>query len=190
MHRRLLHQRPLPGRERLRRARRWPAARCPPQRQGGTGGIGPTGTGGTTTATGGAGGTSTGSVDPDAYADVELIATCDGPRTEICCGAWFSVAGPSSSIVPADSSGSFPTSEGGYSGKAVHVAGTLAADGYAQLGMNMCYASDLYDASAYDGISFWEHWPFEHLPPLHWESELQLPHCPFEHLPTLHWESE
>lgn len=121
---------------------------------GGAGGAG--GAGGTTTQTGGAGGGGTGgsSIDPSAYDDVDLIADCSGPRN-LLYGAWFSVAGPSSSIVPADSSGSFPMSADGYVGKAAHVTGTVAAGDYAQLGMNMLLGSDLYDASAYDGISFW-----------------------------------
>lgn len=93
-------------------------------------------------------------IDPSAYSDVELIADCSGPRN-LMYGAWFSVAGPSSSIVPADSSGSFPMSAGGYAGSAAHVTGTMAADDYAQLGMNMLLGSDLFDANAYDGISFW-----------------------------------
>ncbi len=46
-------------------------------------------------------------------------------------------------------------SAGGYAGSAAHVTGTAAAGDYVQLGVNMCYASDLFDASAYDGFSFW-----------------------------------
>jgi hypothetical protein len=113
------------------------------------------GAGGTASQTGGAGGSGGGGVDPDAYSDVMLITSCSGSRTEICDGAWFAVAGASSSIQPADSSGSFPMSDGGYAGTAAHVTGTVAAGDYAQLGMNMCYGSDPFDASAYDGISFW-----------------------------------
>jgi hypothetical protein len=46
-------------------------------------------------------------------------------------------------------------SAGGYAGKATHITGTVGAGDYAQLGINMQSGSALFDASAYDGISFW-----------------------------------
>jgi hypothetical protein len=89
------------------------------------------------------------------YTDVVLIASGDGPRGESFEGAWFSVAGEASSIVPLNSSGSFPMVADGYRGMGARVTGTVGAADYASLGHVMYRGSDLFDASAYDGISFY-----------------------------------
>lgn len=93
---------------------------------------------------------------PDAteYEDVQLIASCSGSRGEVYNGAWFAIAGPTSSIVPADSSGTFQMSSGGFDGTAAHVTGTNGEGDYATLGHVMYLGSALFDASAYAGISF------------------------------------
>ena len=39
-------------------------------------------------------------IDPSRYVDIQLIASCSGPRGECFDGAWWSAAGPKSTIEP------------------------------------------------------------------------------------------
>ncbi len=89
------------------------------------------------------------------YVEVELISSCSGPRGENFDGAWFAGAGPDSSITPEDSSGTFPMTSGGYAGTSARVVGTVAPGDYAHVGHVMYRGSELFDASDYDGISFY-----------------------------------
>ncbi len=89
------------------------------------------------------------------YVEVELISSCSGPRGENFDGAWFAGAGPDSSITPEDSSGTFSMTSGGYSGTSARVVGTVAPGDYAHVGHVMYRGSALFDASDYDGISFY-----------------------------------
>lgn len=93
-------------------------------------------------------------IDEAGYTDAQLITSCSGPRGEVYDGAWFAISGEQSSIVPTDSSGSFPMSSGGVTGTAAHVTGNVAATDFASLGLVMYFGSAIFDASAYDGISF------------------------------------
>jgi hypothetical protein len=93
-------------------------------------------------------------IDEASYTDVQLITECSGSRGEVYDGAWFAISGEQSSIVPTDSSGSFPMSSGGVTGTAAHVTGNVAATDFASLGLVMYFGSAIFDASAYDGISF------------------------------------
>ena len=123
-----------------------PWRRAPPgETAGGTGGL-PTGP--TQAAVGG-----TPKIDPSRYVDIQLITSCSGPRGEIFDGAWWAVAGPKSTIKPP-----VPMSSGGYLGTAAHVTGTRAGviEEYAKFGINMRRGGQgLFDASRYDGISFY-----------------------------------
>ena len=96
-------------------------------------------------------------IDPSRYIDVQLIASCSGPDGEIFDGAWWSVAGLKSTInPPVPPGGPFSMSSGGYLGTAAHVTGTMALGEYAILGINMRRGRPgLFDASRYDGISFY-----------------------------------
>ena len=113
------------------------------------------GSGGATGSGGGGASTGSGGTAAGDYADAQLIASCDASRGEVYDGAWFAVAGPYSSISPADSSGSFPMTSGGYIGTGAHVTGSVTSGDYAQIGHVMYRSSVLFDASAYDGISFY-----------------------------------
>ena len=106
---------------------------------------------------GSGGGTRGDNVDPSRYIDIQLIASCSGPRGESFDGAWWSVAGPKSTIEP-HGPGTFFMSSGGYLGTAAHVTGTRsgAIEEYVAFGINMRRGGQgLFDASRYDGISFY-----------------------------------
>jgi len=110
-------------------------------------------------AVGGSGGTRGGNVDPSRYVDIQLIASCSGPRGECLDGAWWSAAGPKSTIKPPFRPGDpFSMTSGGYLGTAAHVTGTRAGaiEEYVNLGINMRRGGQgFFDASRYQGISFY-----------------------------------
>jgi hypothetical protein len=118
---------------------------------GGTGGAPRGGSGGTL---GGSGGSMGGTAGGPVYADVQLISSCSGPRGEVYDGAWYAGVGPSSTLSPAFAEGAFPMVSGGYIGSAARIYGTMANGDYAHIGHNMYRGASLFNASAYDGISF------------------------------------
>lgn len=55
--------------------------------------------------------------------------------------------------------GEFPVEGSGYSGTGCHISGTMASGDYAHIGHNMYRGAALFDASGYDGISFYARAP-------------------------------
>jgi hypothetical protein len=125
-------------------------ASCADVAPGGGGANGGGGSGGST----GAGGAS-GLLDPNAYADSTLLASCDGIFNEGVGlgGNWWTAM---------DGDGKFDqtfnlatmTDTGCYMGKCLHATGTVMT-GHALFGVNILENDGYYNASSYDGISFW-----------------------------------
>jgi len=116
----------------------------------GGGGSG-SGSGGST----GAGGAS-GILDPNAYADSTLIASCDGLFNEgVGLGGFWWTAMDGDGMFDRTFNFSMMADTGCHLGKCLHATGSVMT-GHALFGNNvLSTTSTYYDASTYDGISFW-----------------------------------
>jgi hypothetical protein len=106
------------------------------------------------TSGGGAGGAPGGvSLDPSAYADVFLLASCENPINESYGGYWWS-ADDGDGVIDPPPNASFYMQDAGYIGKGVHVTGSVMT-GHALFGDEIQSSTLPFDASMYDGLSFW-----------------------------------
>jgi hypothetical protein len=120
------------------------------------------GSGGASGSGGAGGSTGGGNPDPNAYLDVQLIASCGSQDNEGYGGFWWSAADGDGIIMPAPNAGfpasAFVTGADAYMGTSLHFSGTVMT-GHALFGVNINVGATFFNASAYDGMSFWARAP-------------------------------
>jgi hypothetical protein len=128
----------------------------------GSGGSSGGGAGGSTGAGGAGGATGNPAVDPTAYLDVKLLASCDSVDNEAYGGFWWSAADGDGVIMPPPNIGfpasAFVTGADAYMGTSLHFTGSVMT-GHALFGVFIQESEAAFNLSAYDGFSFWARAP-------------------------------